>query len=66
MNSIGPTIITVLGGIFTLAIVAVIVAQKANTSQVLQGAGSALSGVIKAAVQPVVSSGTGFGGTSSG
>lgn len=62
MNSIGPTLITVLGGIITLAIVAVIVAQKAQTSQVIQGAGTALSGVIKAAVQPVVSSGSPFGG----
>lgn len=63
MNNIGPTLITVLGGIFTLAMVAVIVAQKAQTSQVLQGAGSALTSVIQAAVQPVVSSGTGFGGS---
>lgn len=52
-NSFGPTLITVLGGIFTLAMVAVIVSQRAQTSTVLQGAGTALSSVINAAVSPL-------------
>jgi membrane DNA delivery protein len=53
MNSIGPTLITVVGGVLTLAMVAVLVGQKAQTSTVIQGAGTALSSVIAAAVAPV-------------
>jgi hypothetical protein len=64
MNSIGPTLITVIGGVITLAMVAVIVGQNAQTSTVIQGAGTALSSVIAAAVAPVSSSGTNtFGST---
>lgn len=62
MDHIGPVFISVIGGIIGLAVVAVVVAQKAQTSQVLQAGGSALAGVIKAAVAPVVSSGNQFGG----
>jgi len=58
MSSIGPGIISIVAGVIGLAIVAVIVSQKANTSQVLTGAGSALSSVIGAAVQPVSGSNT--------
>ena len=67
MNSIGPMFITVTGGIIGLAMVAVLVAQKAQTSTVIQGAGTALSSVIGAAVAPVTGSGTGgaFGSTTS-
>jgi hypothetical protein len=57
MSNFGPTLIAVLGGIIGLAIVAVLVSKKAQTSQVLQGAGSALAGVIGAAVGPVTSGG---------
>jgi PRD1 phage membrane DNA delivery len=64
MSNFGPTLITVLGGIFTLAMVAVIVSQKAQTSTVLTGAGTALSSVITAAVLPISgSTTTGFGST---
>ena len=65
MNSIGPTLITVVGGILTLAMVAVVVSQNANTQNVLTGAGTALSTIIGAAVAPVSGSGTGgtFGST---
>jgi hypothetical protein len=56
MEHIGPTLITVIGSIVGLAIVAVLVSQKAQTSQVLQGAGSALARVISAAVGPVTGS----------
>ena len=62
MNSIGPTFITVLGGILTLAMLAVVVSQKAQTSTVLTGAGTALASVINAAVGPV----TGTGGAITG
>jgi hypothetical protein len=72
MNAIGPTLITVVAGILTLAMVAVIVSKNAQTSTVIQGAGMALSSVIGAAVGPVSgsttnmigSSGTPTGGTS--
>jgi membrane DNA delivery protein len=64
MNSIGPTLITVVGGVITLAMVAVLVGQKAQTSSVIQGAGTALSSVIGAAVAPVTGSTTStFGST---
>jgi hypothetical protein len=62
MTNIGPTFITVLGGIIGLAIVAVLVSKKAATSQVLQGGGAALAGIIKEAVAPVSGSqGNNFG-----
>lgn len=63
MNNVGATFITVIGGIIGLAIVAVLVSQKAQTTQVLQGGGSALAAIINAAVSPVTSaSGNQFGG----
>jgi hypothetical protein len=57
MGSIGPTFIAVLSGIVGLAIVAVLVSKKAQTSQVFQAGGGALAGIIGAAVAPVTSSG---------
>lgn len=63
MDSIGPTLITVVGAVIGLAIVAVVVSKNAQTPQVLQGAGSALSAVIGAAVSPVSNSqSNNFGG----
>lgn len=53
MNSIGPGIITIVAGVIGLAIVAVLVSKNAQTSSVLTGAGTALSGVISSAVSPV-------------
>jgi hypothetical protein len=64
MNSIGPNIIIVVGGIIGLAMVAVLVSQKAQTSTVLTGAGTALSSVIAAAVAPVSGSTTNMIGSS--
>jgi hypothetical protein len=61
MGNIGPGIITVIGGVIGLAVVAVLVSQKAQTPAVLTGAGTALSSVISAAVAPVSGSGTTFG-----
>lgn len=71
MGNIGPQLIIVVGGIITLAMVAVIVSKNANTPAVFTGAGTALSSVISAAVGPVSntqtnmigSSGTPTGGT---
>jgi hypothetical protein len=60
MFNIGPTFLAVLGAIVTLAAIAVVVSKNAQTSSVLTGAGSALSGVIAAAVAPVSGS-TSFG-----
>lgn len=56
MSSIGPTFLAVVGGIIGLAIVAVLVSQKAQTSSVIQGAGTALSNVLATAVSPVAGS----------
>ena len=53
MNQIGPGIIAIIGAVVTLAIVAVIVSKNAQTSSVITGAGTALSSVIGAAVQPI-------------
>lgn len=59
MSSIGPGIITIFTTIVGLAMVAVIVSNKAQTPKVLQAGGTALSQIIGAAVSPV--SGNGFG-----
>ena len=45
--------VAVIGGIITLAIIAVIVSKQAQTPAVIQAGGSALSSIIGAAVQPV-------------
>jgi hypothetical protein len=54
MNDIGHMIALIVGGILTLAIVAVIVGKNAQTGQVLSAGGQALTGVIGAAVGPVM------------
>lgn len=46
-------IVTVLTGVFTLAIISVVVSKNAATGTLLTNAGTALSGVITAAVAPV-------------
>jgi hypothetical protein len=56
MNSTVSAAVAVIGGIVGLAIVAVLVSQKAQTSGVIQAAGSALSGIIGAAVGPITGS----------
>lgn len=61
MNSIGPAIVTIIAGVIGLAIVAVIVSKNAQTPQVLQGGGTALSQIIGAAVAPVTGSTNTFG-----
>jgi hypothetical protein len=63
MQSIGPTFVVVVGGIITLAMVAVVVSKNAQTSSVLTGAGTALSSVIGAAVAPVSGSSSNSFGT---
>lgn len=67
MGNIGPQLIIVVGGIITLAMVAVVVSKNAQTSTVLTGAGTALSSVIGAAVAPVSNStGSTLGSSSTG
>ena len=64
MSNISGTIVAVISGIIGLAIVAVIVSQRAQTPQVIQSTGSALSSIIGAAVAPITSGGSNqFGGT---
>jgi PRD1 phage membrane DNA delivery len=65
MGNVGPLIVSVIAGVIGLAMVAVLVSSKANTSTVLKGAGSALSSVISSAVSPITGSSTNtFGSTS--
>jgi hypothetical protein len=67
MDQIGPTAITIVTSIVGLAMLAVIVSQKASTSTVIQSGGSALAAVIGAAVSPLGTGNAGatnFGSTS--
>jgi hypothetical protein len=66
MGSIGPAFVTVIAGIIGLAVVAVLVSQKAQTSSVIQSGGTALSSIIGAAVGPVSGSGSNNFGAASG
>ena len=54
MTGWGELIALVVTGVLGLAIVAVLVGQKAQTSNVISTAGSSLSSVITAAVGPVM------------
>ncbi len=60
MNQTVEAIAAIVAGIIGVAIVAVLVSSNAKTSDVISSSGSALAGVIKAAVQPVA------GGSTSG
>lgn len=64
MGNFAPLVVSVIAGVIGLAVVAVLVSQKAQTSSVLTGAGSALSSVINAAVSPVTGSSTNQFGSS--
>ena len=55
MNEGLQAVTTIIAAIIGLAIVAVIVSNNANTSGVLTSGGTALAGVIQAAVSPVAS-----------
>lgn len=62
MDKIGAGFVAIVVGVIGLAMVAVVVSQKAQTSTVLQSGGTALSSIIGAAVAPVSGSNT-FGST---
>lgn len=61
MNNIGPLFIAIVGGAFTLAMLAVALSRKAQTSTVITSGGNALGSVISAAVAPVTGSAPSFG-----
>jgi hypothetical protein len=65
MSSIGPGIITVIVSVIGLAMVAVLVSNQAQTGQVINQSGTALSNIIKAAVAPVSGGNNLFGALSS-
>jgi hypothetical protein len=54
----GKTIIAIVAGVIILAIIAVVVSRNAQTPTLITNAGTALSGVISAAVQPVTGGST--------
>lgn len=58
MGKLESTIIGIVTGIISLAIIAVIFSKNADTPNVISSAGSALANVITAAVAPVDSSST--------
>jgi hypothetical protein len=53
MDQIGPTALTIIGSVIGLAMLAVVLSQRAATSTVIQSSGSALASVIGAAVAPL-------------
>jgi hypothetical protein len=61
MERVSAGLIAIVTGAIGLAIVAVLVSQRAQTPSVLSAAGDALSSVIGAAVSPVTGGGSLFG-----
>jgi membrane DNA delivery protein len=59
-NRIFADIMTLLTAVIGLAIIATLVSKQAQTGSVLTQAGSAFSGILKAATSPVSSGGTGL------
>lgn len=57
MNSIIKELGVIAAGIIGLAIIAVLVSQRANTSQVITAGGNAFSNALTAAVGPVMGGG---------
>lgn len=53
MNGITAAALSILGAVIGLAVVSVLVSKNAQTSSVVTATGTALSGVIGAAVNPV-------------
>ena len=67
MEKISVTLLAIVSGAIGLAIVSVVLAQRAQTPQVLGAAGGALSEVIAAAVAPITGASTNsFGAAASG
>ncbi len=55
MNSFVEALVTVATAIVGIAIIAVLVSNRANTSNVISSAGKAFTNAIKAATEPVTS-----------
>ena len=75
LHHAGGIVSGIVVGMITLAIVAVVLSQRANTSSVIGAFGTALGGTIAAAVSPITGSNAGasalgssgsFGGSSGG
>jgi len=49
----GNNVVAVFGMLVTIAVIAVIVSQRANTSSIIQAIGSSTGNVITAAVSPL-------------
>ena len=62
MSEITSGIVTVLLAIIGVAIIAVLVSKQAQTPQVLSAGGSAVGGILNAAISPVTGTGPGFSG----
>jgi hypothetical protein len=60
MNNITETIVTIAVAVVGLAMVAVIVSNRARTSEVITAGGNAFSNALRVAVSPVAGSGIGF------
>lgn len=64
MDNFTSILLTIFGGIITLAIVSVIVSRKSNAPQAIQAIGGAVSNIVAAAVNPVSANyGYGNGGS---
>lgn len=53
MNKIEALIMSIFGGVLTIAIVSVIISKKSQTPQVIQAGATALASVVSAAVNPL-------------
>ena len=53
MSDSGSNVVAVFGSLMFVAVVAVVVSQRANTSKIIQSLGSATGGVIGAATAPL-------------
>jgi hypothetical protein len=53
MDRIGVGVVAAVSSVILLAIIAVVVSQKAQTPQVIQAGGGAMAAIINAAVSPV-------------
>lgn len=58
MNNLLTAVLAIVGGIITIAIVAVLVSPNAQTSQALEASGTFLARVIGAAVDPIATATT--------
>ena len=57
----GNNVVAVFGSLMFVAVVAVVVSNRANTSKIVQAIGTSTAGVIGAAVAPLSASGQGTG-----